>query len=364
MKITIKDTPDKVELIKAIGSKNKQVSAEAMEALAGFIAPVARKVLNVAGTSSLLYTPVPFNEDDSASIALDTYYNESVGYVTVWSQGMAGGLPSNQVAGIDELKVATFRLDSGVSLPKRYARRARLDVVSKTITKMLNEVLVKRERNGWAVVLKALAEASTNGNEHVIDATTDNVFQINDLNKLLTRARRINTAIDNMTPADFDSKGITDLFVSPEIVEQIRAFAYQPMNTRSGATTTSGATSLALPDNVREEIYRSAGTQEIYGVGITEVLELGDNEKYNRLFDEYYGGSVTMAFGTDQILVGVDLSREALLSPIAKNAETGSTFEVVPDDQYVTRQDKVGWYGAEELGFVCVDARALIGCVV
>ena len=70
-------------------------------------------------------------------------------------------MPSSHVEGMSELKIATYRLDSAVSFNKRYARKARLDVVSKAVERMAQEVLVKQERNAWAVIMKGLAEAST-----------------------------------------------------------------------------------------------------------------------------------------------------------------------------------------------------------
>lgn len=361
MKIKLKDTKEQRALVELAGSKNKIQSAEAMEALAAFISGVAQKVLKVAGSANRIYTDNTFNEDDSPSIPLDLFYNEKIGHITIWSQSQAGGLPSSLITGSDEFKVMTYRLDSAISIYKKYARKARLDVVSKAISKMLEEVLVKQERNAWAVILRALAEANTNGLEHVIDASADNVFQVEDLNKLITRLRRVNATIDGFTPSNFDSKGVTDLFCSPEILEQIRAFAYQPMNTRQA---TSGTTSIPLPDNIRENIFNAAGAQEIYGVGINELLELGDNGIYNRVFDEYYGGAVNMAHGTDQIVIGLDLSRESFVRMLAQNADSGSTFDVTPDDQYVTRQDKMGWYGSLEEGRVCLDSRAICGIVV
>ena len=105
---------------------------------------------------------------------------------------MAGGLPtSTDVAAIQELKIGTYRLDSAVSFMKRYARRARLDVVSKGIERMAQEVLVKQERNAWAVVLRALAEASSKGvasgglgitslkaKTHVIPARPEKFFDV------------------------------------------------------------------------------------------------------------------------------------------------------------------------------------------
>ena len=48
MKLKLKNTPEQVELIKAIGSKNKSVSQEAQEAFAAFIGPIVQKVIQQA----------------------------------------------------------------------------------------------------------------------------------------------------------------------------------------------------------------------------------------------------------------------------------------------------------------------------
>ncbi|MEC9319680.1 MAG: hypothetical protein VYD08_07345, partial [Pseudomonadota bacterium] len=293
-------------------------------------------------------------------------------HVTVWSQNMAGGLPSSHIAGMQELKIATYRLDSAVNWLKKYARRARLDVVSKAIERMAQEVLVKQERNAWAVILKALGEAKTGGNTHIIPATTADVLQVDDFNRLMTRIKRINESFANGTPDVAYSNGMTDLYLSPEMMQQVRGWAYQPMNTRHGyAATDTGGTSVALPDNVREGIYRSAGMQEIFGVNLVELNELGISKKYNTLFDAYAtdtaingpGGS-DFATATDEILVGVDNSKGAFLRPVAQHEESGGQFVTFADDQWSARSEKVGFYGFLEEGRICIDARAVVGIAV
>ena len=378
MRIKLKNTPEQVELIKALGSKNRLVAAEASEAFAAFLGPVIQRVILQAGTASQIYTDAPFDENDSPSYPLDLYYNElNNGYVSVWSQTLAGGLPSSQdVSAIQEVKIATYRLDSAVSINKRYARQARLDIIAKLVERMSQEVLVKQERNAWAVLLKALGEASTTPQggtalKHFIEAGVAGQFKLDDLNKLMTRVKRINESWAGGTPADPYSTGLTDLYVSPEIKEKIRAFAYNPLNTVGGirTVTTSGASesAIALPDGMREEIYRNAGMQEIYGVNIIELIELGVSKKYNVLFDNYIVNMPsTVAFdpAVYQILVGVDNTKGALIRPVATTSETGSQFNVQPDDQFMQRTDKAGFYGSMEEGRICIDARALSGIIV
>lgn len=370
MKITFKETPDQIELIRAMGSRDTKVSREAMEAFAAFIGPVINQIISNAGTASLIYRDNPYNEDDSPSIPLDLFYDELVGYVTTWSQAIAGGLPTSQVESIKEMKVATYRLDSAVSFLKKYARKCRLDVVAKAVEKMSQEVLIKQERNAWAVIFKALAEATTQSLKHVIAAGAQNTFKVDDINRLMTRCRRINSSWIGGTPDATESRGLTDIFVSPEVKEQIRAFAYNPLNTKAadGSAATSSSDSIPLPDAMRTAIYQNAGLSEIYGVTVHELLELGTNRRYNLLFNEFAGtntfgptGSIAFDPTNDELIVGFDLGRESFIRPIARGADNGATFTAVADDQWVTRSDKAGFYGALEEGRVCIDARGVVG---
>ena len=359
MKLKLKNTPEQVELIKAMGSKNPEISRPATEAFAAFIGPVVQQVLDQANTAAYVYTDVEYDEDDNPSYPLDLFYDQrgTDNYVTVWSQNMAGGLPSSQIAGNAELKVATYKLDSAVSFLKKYARKSRLDVVSKSVERMANEVLVKQDRNAWAVLLKGLAEGkgatgSGSAGDHVVDksGSSNSKFTLDYLNDMMIKMKRLNTSYAGGTPAEAYSKGITDLFVSPEIVGDIRALAYNPFSTSAEQ----------VGDIVKDEMYKAAGANSIFGVNIIDLIELGNGQKYNTLFGTFYGGTFT---GNDQVVVGVDRSREALVRPVARNSETGGTFSALPDDQFATRQDKTGFYGGVEEGRVLLDARVLVGLV-
>lgn len=382
MQIELKKTPEQIELIKAMGSKNPTVAREATEAVAAFLSPVIKEVLLTAGTASRYYKDIEFDEDGDPSIPLDLFYNEGTGYVTVWSQNMAGGLPTSQIEGVKELKFGTYRLDSAVSFNKRYARKSRLDVVSKAIERMVQEVLIKQERNAYAVLLKALAEGATttvNGTtwRHTFKVGSAGSFLLSDLNNLMIRIKRINESFSGNTSVQSFTNGITDLIVSPEIKGQIRAFAYNPINTTNTAATAGTAVrDQYLTDDIRNNIFNNSGFQSIYGVNIVELVELGVGQKYNTLFDQFDSGTYTKADNTgggtfaattEQILIGIDNTRGVLLRPVARQSESGGTFTVHPDgqfDMYGSRVEKVGFYGFLEEGRLCLDARALAGVIV
>lgn len=396
MKIKLKNTPEQVELIKAIGSKNRTESIEAQDIFAEFIGPVIQKVLDQLSTVSSIYSNAPYDEDSNPSFPLDLYYNvNQAGYVSVWSQTMAGGLPrSEDVQPTEELKLHTYRLDTAVSLKRKFFNRARLDIVGRLLNRMAQEVLVKQERNGWAVIMKALAEATTNTTrnlgkglghtsgvsatygssyQHVIQSATNGTFQLADLSSLITRIKRINSSWNGGSAVEPYSRGITDLYVSPEIKQDIRAFAYNPMSTlganqQAVPTSNSANPGIALPDSIRESIFNSAGMEGIFGVNIVDLNELGVGQKYDRLFSTFagattYGGSA-FTQGTDEILVGIDNSREAFIRPVAEQAESGGQFVTFPDDQFSVRSEEIGFYGYVEEGHLCLDARAVAGIIV
>jgi hypothetical protein len=383
MEIKIERTPEQVELVKAMASKNREVAFEAQAALGDFIGPVLAEVVNQAPTVSNLFTTLQFNSEDNASIPLDLYHDiGDEDYVQIWSQNAPGGLPTNHVAPRQqEMKFTTYRLDSAVSFDKRFAARSRMDVVSKTFTRIAQEILLKQEKTSASMIMTALANASTNGIDHVMRSHTQGRFLLADLNKLFTKIKRINTAWTGGTPADRRGRGITDLIVSPEIVEEIRGMAYNPINTKG--TGTDGATKTDIPgtDSLRDSVFNSAGIPEFYGVSIMEINEMGVGQKYNDLFDlvsqtanaggdknygDYGDGTAATTFDetTEQVILGVDLSRESMLRAVATDSETGAEFDLVVDDQFVSRSQKIGYYGSLEEGRMILDDRVLTGLIV
>lgn len=376
MKITLKRTPEQIELVKAMASKNRAIATEAQVALAEFIGPVLAEVINNAPTLSNLFTTLQFNADDNPSIPLDLYYDVNAeDYIEVYSQSAAGGLPQNQVLPtVSEMKIHTYTLDSALSFDKRYAAKSRLDVISKTFTRLAQEILLKQEKTSANLLLGALANAQTNGKKHVQRANTNGRFLLADLNELFTLAKRINTSWLGGTPDARQGRGLTDIIVSPEVVQELRAMAYNPINTKSSPAGGTGTDGIAAPEDMRTAIYNSAGIPEFYGVAIMEIHELGRNQRFNTIFDTVAGntsfsnvaGNVTGEFNpaNEEIIIGIDRGRESLIRAVAVDSENGSEFSLTADDQYSVRQKKIGYFGSMEEGRMVLDTRALVGKIV
>jgi hypothetical protein len=161
------------------------------------------------------------------------------------------------------------------------------------------------------------------------------------------------------------------MIVSPEVVESLRALAYNPVNTAGamGKTIASGGSAwIPATDDMRNDIYRNAGIPEFYGISLMEINELGPNQKFQKLYvalggkDE--GSAGAAALDTGDLMIGLDRSRESLFRAVALDSETGSEFTLSADDQYSVRQQKIGYYGSLEEGRMILDNRVLSGIYV
>jgi len=153
---------------------------------------------------------------------------------------------------------------------------------------------------------------------------------------------------------------------------QIRSIAYQPVNTRSGAITTSGASSLAATDEIRNKIFNSSGLPTLFDTDLHVYNELGIGQIYNTVFGNFatgtylgYGGSGSATFSpsTEEVIVGLNLDWPSLVC-LTMSDLGGSEWTLAADDQYPIRSDKVGWYGEQSSGFVSIDNRDKVAVIL
>lgn len=354
------------EILRAIASRDKNKAWEAQEVLAAFIGPTIDQVLDQSALSNLIFNTFTYDRDGDPSIPLDLFEGNTEGLLTVWSQTLAGGLMTNHVSGTEDFRFTTEGIDSAVSCGKKYAQSARLDVVNAMINKMIQEMLLKSEYLNWATLLAALANSRSGptGLSQIYAGATAGQFKIADLNTLFTKIKRLRVSWAGGTPTSKPGRGLTHILVSPEVEGDIRAMSYNPQNT-TAVPNTDESTALGLPDSIREEIFRNPGLTSLFGVQIVTLNELGVAQPYSYLFDDQYtpvGAEVTFAAATQQIVIGVDASTNAFLR-IVEQGESGAT-EVFPDDQWVRRSEKIGWFATRREGRVVTDSKSVVGLVL
>jgi hypothetical protein len=382
MKIKLKEKPEHIELIKAMGSRDNEASREAMRVFARLVGPLAKKVLDETNVIDSFYDTLSVGEYEPRTIPLDDYHNISdADYVRVSFSSRPGDLAYNQLTGADDVAFSTAFISSAIAFYKKYLKAGRISHAENGIRKLINEVRFKMKRQGIQPILDALANSTTNGGKHLIRSNTAGQLGLDDFNRLQTMAARILTSGLGDTPSGIDNstRAIDTLIMSPEMVEEIRAIAYQPMNTR-GVPDSNESTAVAAPDSVRESVYASGGIPSIYGTEIIQLNEMGIGQDFNTIFDTLAGSveypdagekfdsatATGFAGATEEFVLG--LSRKVdvngLLKVEIEDGETGANFNVSPDDQFVAREGKTGMWGEAEVGYLAVEPRNLFGLIV
>jgi hypothetical protein len=357
-----------LQLLRDSGSTNKSVADAAQEAFASIMSSSLSRVLEPLNVANDIFTEVEvYTGRDVPEIPIDLYYGVGEGAFRVWSNGYPGGLAYNEISGFDSFRFRTSRMDSAIAWNKSYAADARMKVVERGLMRLMDEIMVKSQFNAFTVLADALGAARTANQSHVIASTaktnsTARQFQLDDVNRLMTKIKRLNSSWANGTTRSAGS-GLTDLYISPETMEQIRKMTYNPMNT-TGVPDSTESTALGLPDEMRMEIYRNGGATEIYGKTLHELNEMGVGQVYNELFRQKYnavgGGAPAWTVATDELVIGIDKSLGAFARVI--NADTnGSTFQLLVDDQHLARSEKMGYYGFTEEGWLVGLDKAIVG---
>jgi hypothetical protein len=372
--IKIERTDAQIDLVKKLGSRNKVESMAAAEAIAAILPQPILQVILQAALFSSLYTTQGYDAGTAPFVNLDPYFDiRAKNFVQVWSQFQPGGTATNFSQGLSQLFVQVAPLTSAVSANKNSLRAADLDYLGAVLTKMAQEVLVQQEINAAQVLMGSIAGAridfnaanTATDNLIISRSTAANIFGPADFNNIMTKYDRVVSSFVGGTPMG-GKNGIDTIVGSVEWMGQVRAMAYNPVNTRNGAETTSGASSLAAPEALREEIFRNAGLASFFGVELRKAWELGVGKEYNAMLSTYLGstailghndsGSGAFTPASEEFVIGLNSQMFDLVR--MRERDGGQEVIVTPDDTFTIRSDKVGFVGEVREGYVSIDGRA------
>lgn len=363
-------------LIVDCASKNSEKRRYAQETVASLYSSSLNRVLNVQSHAADIFgESIIYTGDNDPEIPIDTYFNIGEGHFRIWSNGIAGGLQYNELSGEDSYRVRPVNMTSAIAWMIKYAANARLDVVQRGIQRLMQELSVKRDYLAFTTLAEPLGNARTGGKSHVIEsfahqAGAGHKFQIEDVNRLKILMKRLNQSWANGSIPGGAAE-LSDLYLSPEMMGDVRRMAYNPMNTTVVPAAATTATAMPLPDGVREEIFRSGGASSIWNINLHEMVEFGLGGVYNQLFYSYYGLNAAAAVppaptwnpSTDEIIVGIARNLDAFVA-IEQADERGNTFQLEVDDQHFIRAKKMGYWGEWNGGFAVGNDRAVVGLIV
>lgn len=354
-------------------SKNKDVAEHARQTVADIYSASLSRVLAPRQNARLIYgDPVIVGPDDPREVPIDTYFNIGEGAFKIWSNGWAGGLSYNELSGEDEYRIRPFNLSSAIAWDLKYAEKAVLPVVQKGIQRLYAELGVKTDWLAFTPLMQALGSARTGGRAHVIPsinkaAGSGHRFVIDDVNNLKVLMARLNQSWANGGTVGGDAE-LSDLFLSPEMMGNVRQMAYNPQNTY-GIPDSAESTALGLPDDIRSSIFQSGGTASIWDINLHQMKELGVGQPFTQLFYSYYNpaganpAAPPFVPSTDEVIIGVARNLDAFAHFIESD-DRNATFRLEVDDQHFRRARKFGYFGEIWQDFVVGNNRAVVGLVV
>ena len=325
------------QVVKDMASRDIEIASAAGKKVAQAVEEPIRKVLLSGDIISGIFTPDTSYENKSHVVyMLDLLVPNQERDFYAYVLPKHGTLPERRVES-DYLMVPTYRIGNAIDAEHTFIEDANWNVISRMM-EILEAGLVKKiNDDGWQTIISA----ATDRNVMIYDQNASAGQFTPTLVTLMKTFMRRNGGGNSAT---MNRSKLTDLYVSPEAMDDIRSWNLE-----------------LVADNVRANIYYSPddGNEivRIFGVNIHDLDELGEGQEYQNYFSTSLGGSMQ---GTDtEIVVGLDLSRKesVFVQPIKKALRM---FE----DNTKHRQGLFGIYANLQMGLSCLDSRAtLLGSI-
>ena len=318
-----------IQLIEQSGSLDTNIAFPAQRELAKALELPLRQGVLVGDIATGLFESIPMPPGTAAEFPLDLLAPGQEDQHIAFTNPGNGRIPERQVES-DYVMIPTYGITSAIDWLLRYAREARWDVVARAMQVLEASFVKKINDDGWHTVLSAAADR----NILVFDAdATPGQFT----KRLVSLMKTVMVRNGGGNTASLRRSRLTDLFMSPEGIEDIRNWGVDQVD-----------------EVTRREIYTAAdGTiNRIFGVNLHDLVEFGESQEYQTFFSSSLSGS--LATGDLELVVGLDMQiNDSFLMPTKMPV---TIFE----DPALHRQQRAGFYGWAELGFAILDNRIVL----
>jgi hypothetical protein len=322
-------TPEMDLLLAKSGSMNREESLAATAELAKALELPLRKGVMSGDILDGIFEPIQLGPGATAEFPLDFLAPGTEKDFVAYTIPNHGRIPERHVEG-DYVMVPTYDVGASIDYLLKYARDARWDVVGRAMSVMESQFTKKANDDGWHTVISA----GVDRNILVFDNDAANGVFSKRLVSLMKTVMRRNGGGNSTS---INRGALTDLFLSPEGVEDIRNWGVDEVD-----------------DITRNELINRDGglLNRIFQVNLHDIDELGEGQEYQNYLVNDLAGALP---GTKkEFVVGLDLrNQDSFVMPIRQELQ-------IFEDDTLHRQRRAGFYGWSEHGFAALDNRRVL----
>ena len=322
-------TPELTDLLVKSGSQNREQSLAASAEFAKALQLPLRQGVLSGDILNGIFEPIQLAPGATPEFPLDFLAPGTERDFVAYTIPNHGYIPERHVEG-DYVMVPTYDIGASIDYLLKYARDARWDVVGRAMEVLEGSFVKKMNDDGWHTLLAA----GVDRNIVVYDSDADAGQFTKRLVSLMKTVMRRNGGGNSAS----NNRGmLTDLYVSPEAMEDIRNWGLDQVD-----------------ELTRREIYTAAdgSVNRVFGVNLHDLDELGEGQEYELFFEDVIGASLPA--GDVEIVVGLDQRKnDSFIMPVREQVQ-------IFEDETLHRQKRAGFYGWAEQGFAVLDNRRVL----
>ena len=322
-------TPELTDLLVKSGSLNKEEALAANHEFAKALELPLRQGVLSGDILDNIFEPIQLAQSATPEFPLDFLTPGTEKDFVAYTIPNHGYIPQKHVEG-DYVMVPTYDIGSSIDYLLKYARDARWDVVGRAMEVLEASFVKKMNDDGWHTLLAAAIDRN-------IVVTDSDAAPGQFTKRLVSLMKTVMRRNGGGNSASNNRGMLTDLYVSPEAMEDIRNWGLDQVD-----------------EITRREIYVAAdGTlNRVFGVNLHDRDELGEGQQYELFVNNVLGVSPV---GTDkEFVVGLDLrKRDSFIMPVRQQVQ-------IFEDDTLHRQKRAGFYGWSEQGFAVLDNRRVL----
>lgn len=318
-----------IDLLRRSGDTNRDIAFPAQYQMAKALELPLRQGVLGGDVVRFIYEAVTVEMGGSLEWPLDLLAPGEEDEFVAFTNPGNGRIPERSVEG-DYVMIPTYSIANSIDWLLKFAREGRYDVAARALQVMEAGVVKKINDDGWHTLITAAADRNILVYDADASAGQFTKRLISLMKVTMRRSGGGNTA-------SVKRGRLTDMFVSPEAIEDIRNWNIDQVD-----------------DQTRREIFLSedGGITRIYSVNLHDMDEFGVGQEYQNYYTSALGAS--MQASDTEMVVGLDLvNKDSFVMPIKQE------FEMYPDPA-LHRQQREGYYGWGDYGFGVLDNRRLI----